>query len=80
MVKAVAEVRGWSHGRHGLLFEAINRIVEETNDRDFQRLFGLAGVLHANFYEGHLGATTVGTYLEDVTRFVAKMEGLLAAT
>ena len=76
MVKAAAEARGWRHQSHRDLYAAIDRLVEETGDRDLRTGFGLAGVLHTNFYEGWLPPETVEVYLSEVTGLVKKLEGL----
>ena len=78
VVKAVAAERGWDHGRHGNLYQAVRRLVDETGEEDLRRLFGLAGELHSNFYEGFLAPADVEGHLADVTRFVDRVERLLA--
>ena len=76
MVKCVAEDRGWSHEGHRQLWSAVNRLVEETGDREMQTAFGLAGALHTNFYEGWLPRENVENYLAQVEALVLKLEGL----
>ena len=80
MVKAVAAARGWEHGGHRELFQVLSRLVSETNDPELRHMFIMAGQLHTNFYEGWLDHATVEDILSQVTRFVEKMEGLLAAS
>ena len=75
IVKAVAEERGWDHGRHANLFEVVRRVVAETGDQDLWLSFGAAGDLHTNFYEGVLGESDVDYHLGHVMRFVEKMRG-----
>ena len=79
MIKAVAAVRGWDHGRHRNLYQAVRKLVNETKDEEFRRLFGLAGELHSNFYEGFLDVEDVRGHLRDVTLLIEKVEDLLAA-
>ena len=79
MVKAVAHERGWRHGRHNNLYEAVDKLIELTNDYEFRPLFAAAGALHTNFYEEFLQGDEVRDNLVGVARFVDKMEALLAA-
>ena len=76
MVKSVAEARGWSHNGHHQLWRAVNRLVEETGDREMRAVFRLAGALHTNFYEGWLPRENVEDYLGQVEELVFKLEGL----
>ncbi len=77
MVKALAEARGWEHGSHWLLSGAIVRIVEETGDDEIRTLYAVANHLHTHFYEGWLTVDLVERSLQDVARFVGKVEALL---
>ena len=77
MVKAVAEERGLRHGRHNHLLQVVHRMAEETKDHEFERLFGRARDLHANFYEGWLSNSTVQAYVQEMELFVRKAEGFL---
>ena len=79
MVKAVADARGWSHGRHGSLFQAVRRLAEETDDEELSLLFGAASELHTNFYDGYLDPENVEVHLHRVARFVEKMDAILAS-
>ncbi len=77
MVKAVATERGWRHGRHNYLFDAVDRIALETSDPDFNVLFSLASDLHSNYYDGFLSHGQVTANLDRVTLFTEKMRALL---
>ena len=79
MVKAIAEERGWAHQRHGQLHRAVAQLRDETGDADIRRLFAVANDLHANFYENWLDARIVRLHLDDVERFLDKLEPLLPA-
>ena len=79
MLKALASERGWQHRRHNNLYEAVDKLIEETNDYEFRPLFAAAGALHTNFYEEFLEDDEVHDHLDQVIRFVDKMEALLAA-
>ena len=76
MVKWIAEARGWPHDGHHQLWRAVNRLVEETGDRDIRTAFGLAGTLHTNFYEGWLPRETVEDHLDQVADLLSKLETL----
>ena len=72
-VKAVAESRGWEHKTHAALFDAVNRLAEETGNDDFDRYFVAASGLHINFYENWMPAGTVRVGVDEVAQFVALM-------
>ena len=77
-VKSVAELRGWHHYSHGSLSEIIDRLVDETGDREFRELFKSAGTLHRNFYEGFLSREQARRCLNRVARLLGKLENLSA--
>ena len=77
MVKAVAEGRQWEHSDHAQLFTAVRRLREETDDREISRLFHVANSLNGNYFEDWLEAETVAESLDDVERFLDKVEPLL---
>ena len=77
MVKAVAEERGWDHSGHRQLFVTVRRLVEETGDEQLRVAFGLANVLHINFYDGLLPREEVEAYLAHIREFVGRLEELL---
>ena len=77
MVKAVADARGLEHEKHGHLFGVVRVLARETNDRELRGLFHVANGLHSNFYENWLDVDDVAEGLEDVERFVGKIERFL---
>ncbi len=77
MVKAVAEQRGWEHRHHRLLTEIVIRLRRETGDMELSRLFGYANNLHGNFYEDTYDRVEVEWRIQEVERFVDKVEVLL---
>ncbi len=79
IVKAVAEARGWEHNGHRQLYGIVSSLADETNDEELRNRFAAAGQLHTNFYEDWLDRATVEALLKQVTRFVERMESLLAA-
>ena len=76
MVKAVAEARGWAHSGHRQLFVAVDLLVKETGDEQLRVAFGLANVLHINFYDGLLPREDVEAYLAHIREFVGRLEEL----
>jgi len=80
VVKAFAEKKGWRHDGHAWLFEAVSKISQEENDGILERQFGLAGMLHTNFYEGWLTEKEVKNYGLQAKEFVNKIKKLLSST
>ena len=78
IVKAVADARGWEHNGHRQLYSVVSRLVAETNNEELRSQFAASGQLHTNFYEDWLDRVTIEAHLSQVTRFVEKMESLLA--
>ncbi|MCY3692109.1 MAG: PaREP1 family protein [Chloroflexota bacterium] len=78
MVKALAEQRGWQHRSHAALYDVISYLVSETREHEIRRLFGVANALHINFYENWNNAENVSNDLDDVERFLDKLEPLVA--
>ena len=77
MAKAVGEARGWAHGGHAQLFHIVERLVNETGDADISNLFQVASGLHHNFYENRDTAQNVARALDEVERFLDKLEPML---
>ena len=77
MMKAIAEARGWDHGRHRHLHRIASRLRAETGDRDIYRLFNTASVLHENFYEDQMVAQDIDEALQDVERLLEKLEAIM---
>ena len=76
MIKAVAENRDWPHNSHSYLYEAANRLAQETGDREIRLLFNAAGNLHVNFYENWVTPEVVSIGLTDMELLLAKLEPL----
>lgn len=77
LVKACAESRGLNHDRHHQLWRAVNRLVDETGDRELQMLFSHVESLHGNYYEDYWDTTTVAAHLQQVDAFVEKVRPLI---
>jgi hypothetical protein len=76
MVKGVAQRRGWGHTGHRELFQVVNRLAEETSDRELRTLFDIANSLHSNFYENWMPQEWIEDRAEGVREFLEKLEGL----
>jgi uncharacterized protein (UPF0332 family) len=76
-VKAFAEKEGWRHDGHAWLFETVSKISQEEKDDTLKREFGLAGMLHTNFYEGWLTEDEVKDYGLQAKGFVDKIGRIL---
>ena len=74
IVKAIAELRGWTHDNHGALYAVIDRVVHETGNDDIRRLFSVAGQLHVNFYENWMSSDHVQGGLDDVRRLLVLLQ------
>ena len=74
MLKAVAEQRGWQHNSHGALYRVVDRLVQETNDREIHNLFHVANGLHVNFYENWATDASIENGLQDMERLLDKLE------
>ena len=78
-VKSVAEARGWTHAGHRELYQALNRLATETDDRELRILFNAASALHANFYEGWMPKEMVEDGLGQVSELLRKLDGVDSA-
>ena len=76
MVKGLAEQRGWQHNSHRELYHAVNRLAEESSDRELRVLFSVASALHTNFYENWLPKEMVEDNLSQVRVLIEMLEEL----
>ena len=77
MIKAVASEKGWDHNGHWQLHGVVSQLVLETGDDELRTLFAVTNHLHINFYEGWLTSEFVRRAIQDVAKFVEKLESLL---
>ncbi|MDE2745606.1 MAG: PaREP1 family protein [Chloroflexota bacterium] len=77
LVKACAEARDLDHVRHRQLWLTVNRLVDETGDRELQFLFSQAESLHGNFYEDYYDESAVASYLGQVVLLLDKLRPLI---
>ena len=74
MVKGMAETRGWRHDGHRALYQAINRLAQETGDSQLRVLFSVASALHSNFYENWMPKEMVADDLTQVGELLRRLE------
>ena len=77
MLKAIAEQRGWEHGKHRHLSRVASRLRAETGDRDIYRWYQVADALHGNSYEDETAPEDIDDSLNDVERLLDKLEPVL---
>ena len=77
MLKAIAEQRGWEHGKHRHLSRVASRLRVETGDRDIYRWYQVADARHGNFYEDETAPEDIDDSLNDVERLLDKLEPVL---
>ena len=53
-VMAAAQQRGWRHGSHRALKEAVRRLSNDHDDIRIMLEFGFAEKFHSNFYHDHM--------------------------
>ena len=76
MVKGVAEAKGWRHDGHRELYQAVNRLAQESGDRELRIQFSVASALHSNFYENWMPKEMIADNLAEVREFLQKLEDL----
>ena len=76
LVKSVAQRKNWRHDGHRELYQAVNRLAQETGDNQLRVLFGSASALHTNLYENWLPKEMVEAYLAQVGDFLRELEDL----
>ena len=75
-VKAVCESRGWRHRNYKALRRAVRQLEDDTGDPDLRPLFRSANLLHVNFYEDADDPAEVLKGIDDVRRFIDKLDAL----
>ena len=80
IVKAVADERDLPHRSHADVLRMAQMLVRDMVGKLVaDRQFSAASDLHVNFYEGIYNREEVAWRLQEVRRFVDKIEGLLLA-
>ena len=78
ILKAVAEQRGWDHGKHRHLSRVSSRLRAELGDGDVFTFYMVADALHGNFYEDEYVAADIAEALDKVETLIDKLSPLLA--
>ena len=79
ILKAVAEQRGWDHGKHRHLSRVASRLRAELGDGDVFTFYMVADALHGNFYEDEYAAADIAEALDKVETLIDKLVPLLAS-
>ena len=66
ILKAIAEQRGWEHGKHRHLSRVDQPATGRDRDRDIYRGYQVADSLHGNFYEDDTAPEDIDDSLDDV--------------
>ncbi len=74
-VKTVAASKGVELSSHREIWGFVNRLRDELNEPELNRLFSIASALHQNFYEDWLPPGTVADNGEAVKEFVSRLQG-----
>jgi hypothetical protein len=77
LLNAVAEKRGWEHYSRRDYAVAVERLYEETRDRELVVGFSLAERLHANYYHNFMRREGFELHREAVLRLVEKLKKFL---
>jgi hypothetical protein len=76
-IKAVAERRGWPHGAHGDLAEAVMRLVDDEGAPSIlYTYYTSANWFHSRFYGGPPGESVIRNGKRDMTDFIRLLERL----
>ena len=73
-LKAIADERGWNHRGHTLIVDVAQQLADELGQPDIVALFGFGQLLHVNFYEDSLAASTISIYLDNVKKLLPELE------
>jgi hypothetical protein len=76
MVKEVAEKRGWRHNGHRELYQVVNRLAQDSCERELGISFTVASSLHSNFYENWTPTAMITDDLLQVRELLPKLEDL----
>jgi hypothetical protein len=77
LLNAVAEKRGWEHHSHRDYAVAVERLYEETRDRELVVGFRMAEGLHANYYHNFMRREGFELHREAVLKLVEKLKKFL---
>ena len=73
-LKAIAVHRGWQHNSHYLLHAISDQLGREFDQTKFFDHLAIASSMHQNFYENNRGEDAVAYAIDDIERFLAKLD------
>ncbi|MBI2058613.1 MAG: PaREP1 family protein [Nitrospirae bacterium] len=76
LLKFIGKERGLPHHHHRDLQIIINRLYDQTKDRDLFVYFDMAQALHANFYEDFLRGVSFRIHVEGAKELIARLQKL----
>ncbi len=80
IVKTLAASRGLELRTHGDLWAFVTKLRDELGDPEVTRRFGLANMLHQNFYEATMTTEAVRDHAEAVKQLIHKLENLVVSS
>ena len=78
-VKSVAELRGWRHNNHDILYAISGQIADELGRPDLRAMFRSANAMHINYYENWMAADEVQSGIDDAKIYLSELEAVRAA-
>lgn len=76
MLKSIAENRGWPHNSHRHFFRIVQRLTQETGNKEIVDLFVSANSLHSNFYEDWMNEIQLRERAYDVGKFIERLASI----
>ena len=78
--KSIAARRDWRQNRHRDYYVNMERLGEESPDKEeFRRFFLVADGLHANFYNDYMSPDQVSESIEDAKKLIAMLDDIESA-
>lgn len=77
IIKVYCKLNGWHHDGHAKLFQDVGEICKEPDGQKIKEQFGLADMLHTNFYEGWLTKEDIEDYANQSKELIAKIKILI---
>ena len=79
-LKAIAIQRGWRHRAHVNVVDIGEHLAKEFDRDDFNSHVNTADSMHKNFYENDRSAAAILWAINDVEKFVAKLDDVRASS
>ena len=78
-LKSIAELRGWNHNKHGLLYDISGQVADELALPHLRARFRSANAMHQNYYEDWMAVDEVRDGIEDAKTYLRELEAAQAA-